>query len=340
MRDLNDSGQFCAAIHLTSELLWEKEDPDSVLSREYCKSPGGSYHTSLRWKTRTGTEGDAWDGLSFVFGYPQRDADNAKLRIDIIVARANSGTEVYRSSEIYTAKQLENNFPQVFDPKGYKQPYSVKVTPKGHEIQFGSHFSLAYRVYDFLMIWGYGTFSHQEKDHIQTCDNPSWPVSVSPIENWKGRLRLSSGMIHPIKGRNFRQSEDAVTNCNGAPLSAGQLVQELCFESFVAEKVVRQRYSFEDNHVVENGNAKALTINLVVPTEAFSSSDTWPVFFVHMEAEGQTLIDGSLSVEQYRDPETEESSGGAYPLPWRWQSIDAVFRCADTKHFVHAHEHW
>lgn len=334
------SGTFCSALHLTSELLWEKDDPDSTLSSEYCKSPGGSYHTSLGWKSRTGTGGDAWDGLSFVFGYPSDDLDNAALRIDIKVTAANSGAELFRSSDTYTARELEKRFPQVFRSKNTQLPYRLRLTTQGHELEFGAHFSLTYRVYDFLLMWGYGTFKHYEEQHVQTCENPAWPVNAGPLKNWQGRLRLSNGMIHPVQGRYFKPGEDSVTDCHGTPLSAGQLVPELCFESFVEEKVARQYFRFEDSHVIENGNVKALSLNLVAPTNGFTSGGDKPVFSVHVSAEGHTLIDGSLPVEQNRDEHTEESTGGNYELPWKWKSIDAVFRCADTLHFVHGHEHW
>lgn len=331
-------GRFCAAIHLTSELLWEADDPNSTLSSRSCMSPGGSYHTSVNWQTRTGTGGDPWDGLSFVFGYPPTDPDGAKLRIDVQVLR--SGTEIYRWTKTYTAKQLETNFPQIYESAGPNPPLRIPATPEGHEIEFGAHFSLAYRVYDFLLFWGYGTFTHDEGDHIQTCANPAWPLAVNPLENWTGRLSLAGGLIHPVEVRYMKSGEDRVTDCSGNSVSLGQLVTDLCFESFVEEKVVRT-YNFEDSHAIENGNAKAISVNLVVPTAVFNGpKESWPLFSVHVAAEGRTLIDSALPVEPNRDPVTEESLGGSYTLPSRWQSIDAVFRCADTKHVVHGHEHW
>ncbi len=334
------AGPFCAALHLTSELLWETGDPNSALSPDYCVSPErGSYHTSLRWQSRAGTAGDAWDGLSFVFGYPPNDLDGAKLRIDLRVTRP-SGEEVYRLNETYTARQFEERFPQVYQPGGPQPPHRIPLTPEGHEIEFGAHFSLAYRLYDFLLFWGYGDFTHVEETHTQTCQNPSWPLNISPLENWQGRLSLAGGLIHPVQGRYLKAGEDQVTDCQGNAVTPGQLLSELCFESFVKEKVAGN-FRFEDDHHIENGNAKALSVNLVVPTAAFNGpKESWPVFSVHVAGEGQTLINSALPVEPNRDPVTEESLGGHYQLPWRWASIDAVFRCADTKHVVHGHEHW
>jgi hypothetical protein len=216
-------------------------------------------------------------------------------------------------------------------------------------------YALTYRLYDFALYWGYGHFLHDHKpfgvsiptpyDHTEdhTCAAPAYPIAAPSFKNWDGKLSLAKPADKEDSWFHFlgkSKPDITVDDCAGTPISPGDLVKNLCFSSSVDEQNVKD-WEFEQRHYILQGNARALWLNLVVPTASVSrTGQFYTRFKAQVTADGQTILDSTIDADDDRSTLTDESRGGKLKLPWTWRDTDAFFRCPDTTHVFHAHEHW
>lgn len=209
-------------VHLISALLFESggsyeegRDDSVTQPREQCWPVGnaGLYCPWISWRSATTND---WDGIALTFRWaPGTDP--------VVRVETSQGTWEMPASQL----------PQSVE--------SRELGPQGQELESGPFFTLAYRVYDLLLQWGYDRAEDR---------NPTGQPMLVP---WDGSLTLSAGGIRLLNAQRFE---------SGGPYEEGRDDQVL--ERDDLSRVVAWRSSTLDPRRRAK-EADGLALNFVVP---------------------------------------------------------------------------
>ncbi|MFQ5855859.1 MAG: hypothetical protein ACE5LU_09480 [Anaerolineae bacterium] len=203
---------------------------------------GGVFYPWIAWRSSTT---DDWDGMAVRFRY-ERGTD------PLITIEAGDWSATMHASELRELSQV------------------IPVADAGQALEMGPFFTLAYRLYDMDLFWGY------EPD-------PATDLQIDPeLQIWDGGLSISDGGIRTMGTRNMESGGSRERGADDAVIQEVDLSDSISWRSTTVDVPV--------SRVATDG----LAVTYVVPRDA-----------VHVTISG-TFGDTTLSAvlpERWRNAE-------------------------------------
>jgi len=221
-------------VHLISALLFESggayeagRDDSVTQPNEQCWRVGnaGLYCPWIAWRSATTND---WDGIAFAFRW-------ARGTDPLVRFETSQGTWEVPISRLQQEAGLRD------------------LGPQGQQLETGRFFTLAYRVYDLLLQWGY----NRAED-----SNPDGPAMLVP---WDGSLTLSAGGIRLVKTQKFESGGRYEEGRDDRVLEREDLSPVVAWRSSTLDPTRRDKESdgLALNFVVPRGEDASVVLEMV-----------------------------------------------------------------------------